>query len=62
MGQALKVLCQLEKTNFDDNESVKVFAIVAEEAGEIINGLAKNMLEEIYKEEAKAKEKLEEVS
>jgi hypothetical protein len=44
MGQALRVLCQLEKTNFEDDESVKDLGFVARDAGELIKHFGEEIL------------------
>jgi hypothetical protein len=54
LGQALKVLCQLEKTNFKDDESIKDLGFVARDAGEKIKHFGEELI--------RGEEKLEEVS
>jgi hypothetical protein len=57
LGQALKVLCQLEKTNFKDDESIKDLGFVARDAGELIKHFGEELLKGVF-----SREKLEKVS
>jgi hypothetical protein len=57
LGQALRLLCQLEKTDFNDDESINLLGIIAKDAGEKIKELGESIRERYWE-----KEKLESVS